>query len=57
LNKREKAAKSIQGKYAAIYGAIGAAILELGTLLCCGGKKLPNKRLKRQRNSTSLNDI
>jgi len=34
-----KAAKSIQGKYAAIYGAIGAAVLGLGTLLCCGGKK------------------
>lgn len=33
------AAKSIQGKYAAIYGAIGAAVLGLGTFLCCGGKK------------------
>ena len=35
----KKAAKSIQGKYAMIYGAIGAAVLGLGTLLCCGGKK------------------
>lgn len=37
----KKAAKSIQGKYAMIYGAIGAAVLGLGTLLCCGGKKSP----------------
>ena len=35
----KKAARSIQGKYAAIYGSIGAAVLGLGTLLCCGGKK------------------
>lgn len=35
----KKAAHSIQGKYAAIYGAVGAAVLGLGTLLCCGGKK------------------
>ncbi len=35
----KKAAKSIQGKYAVIDGAIGAAVLGLGTLLCCGGKK------------------
>lgn len=35
----KKAAKSIQGKYAMIYGAIGAGVLGLGTLLCCGGSK------------------
>lgn len=35
----KKAARGIQGKYAAIYGSIGAAVLGLGTLLCCGGKK------------------
>ena len=35
----KKAARSIQGKYAAIYGSIGAAVLGLGALLCCGGKK------------------
>lgn len=33
------AANNIKGKYAAIYGAIGAAVLGLGTLLCFGGKK------------------
>lgn len=33
------AAKSIQGKYAAIYGTIGAGILGLGTYLCLHGKK------------------
>lgn len=33
------AANTIKGKYAAIYGAIGAAVLGLGTLLCLGGKK------------------
>ncbi len=33
------AAKSIQGKYAAIYGAIGAGVLGLGTYLCLHGKK------------------
>lgn len=32
-------ANTIKGKYAAIYGAIGAAVLGLGTLLCLGGKK------------------
>ena len=32
-------AKSIQGKYAAIYGAIGAGVLGLGTYLCLHGKK------------------
>ncbi len=37
----KKAARSIQGKYALIYGAIGAGVLGLGTLLCCGGKKSP----------------
>ncbi len=35
----KKAARSIQGKYALIYGSIGAAVLGLGTYLCCGGKK------------------
>ena len=35
----KKAAQGIQGKYAAIYGAIGAAVLGLTTYLCCGGKK------------------
>lgn len=35
----KKAARGIQGKYAAIYGSVGAAVLGLGTLLCCGGKK------------------
>lgn len=39
----KKAAKSIQGKYAMIYGAIGAGVLGLGTLLCCGGKKQPEQ--------------
>ena len=33
------AANSIKGKYAAIYGAVGAAVLGLGTLLCLGGKQ------------------
>jgi len=37
----KNAAKSIQGKYAAIYGAIGAAILGIGTLLFAGGKEQP----------------
>lgn len=32
----KSAAKSIQGKYALIYGAIGAAVLGLGTLLFAG---------------------
>ena len=40
-NVIKKAARSIQGKYALVYGAIGAAVLGLGTLLCCGGKKSP----------------
>ena len=35
----KKTARSIQGKYAAIYGSVGAAVLGLGTLLCSGGKK------------------
>lgn len=35
----KKAAKSIQTKYALIYGAIAAGVLGLGTLLCCGGSK------------------
>lgn len=39
----KKAAKSIQTKYALIYGAIGAGVLGLGTLLCCGGKKQPEQ--------------
>lgn len=39
----KKAARSIQGKYAMIYGAIGAGVLGLGTLLCCGGKKQPEQ--------------
>ena len=39
----KKAAKSIQGKYAMIYGAIGAGVLRLGTLLCCGDKKAPEQ--------------
>lgn len=39
----KKAAKSIQGKYAMIYGAIGAGVLGLGTLLCCAGKKQPEQ--------------
>ena len=39
----KKAAQSIQGKYAAIYGAIGAAALGLTTLLCLGGKKEPQE--------------
>ncbi len=32
-------AKRIQGKYAAIYGSIGAAALGIGTYLCCRGKQ------------------
>lgn len=39
----KKAAKSIQGKYAMIYGAIGAGVLGLATLLCCSGKKQPEQ--------------
>ncbi len=39
----KKAARSIQGKYAMIYGAIGAGVLGLGTLLCCSGKKQPEQ--------------
>ncbi len=39
----KKAARSIQGKYAMIYGAIGAGVLGLGTLLCCAGKKQPKQ--------------
>lgn len=35
----KKAAKSIQGKTALIFGAVGAAVLGLGTYLCIGGKK------------------
>lgn len=42
------AARSIQGKYAAIYGAIGAAVVGLGTYLCCGGKKAPASVEKTQ---------
>lgn len=33
------AANSIKGKYAAIYGAVGTAVLGLGTLLCLGSKQ------------------
>lgn len=40
-NAVKKAARSIQNKYALIYGAIGAGVLGLGTLLCCSGKKQP----------------
>ncbi len=39
LKALKKSAQSIQGKYAAIYGAVGAAVLGLTTYLCCGGKK------------------
>lgn len=39
----KKAAKSIQGKYAMIYGAIGAGVLGLATLLCCSSKKQPEQ--------------
>lgn len=35
----KKAAKSIQGKAALIYGAVGAAVLGAVTYLCCGNKK------------------
>lgn len=35
----KKAAKSIQGKAALIYGTIGAAVLGAVTYLCCGNKK------------------
>lgn len=35
----KKAAKSIQGKAALIYGAVGAAVLGAATYLCCGNKK------------------
>ena len=44
----KNAARSIQGKYAAIYGAIGAAVVGLGTYLCCGGKKAPASVEKTQ---------
>lgn len=35
----KKAARSIQGKAALIYGAVGAAVLGAVTYLCCGNKK------------------
>lgn len=35
----KKAAKSVQGKAALIYGAVGAAVLGAVTYLCCGNKK------------------
>lgn len=35
----KKAARSIQGKAALIYGAVGAAVLGAVTYLCCGSKK------------------
>ncbi len=38
FNIVKNAARSIQGKYAAIYGSIGAAVLGLGTYLCTKGK-------------------
>ncbi len=38
FNAVKNAARSIQGKYAAIYGSIGAAVLGLGTYLCTKGK-------------------
>ncbi len=41
-------ARKIQGKYAAIYGAIGAVAAGLGTYLCCGGKKAPAPEQKTQ---------
>lgn len=42
----KKTARSIQGKYAMIYGAIGAGVLGLGTYLCCRGKKSPQPEQK-----------
>ena len=38
FNAVKNAARSIQGKYVAIYGSIGAAVLGLGTYLCTKGK-------------------
>ena len=38
-NAIKKAARSIQGKAALIYGAVGAAVLGAVTYLCCGNKK------------------
>lgn len=35
----KKAARSIQGKAALIYGAVGAAVLGAATYLCCNNKK------------------
>ena len=37
----KKAAQNIQLKTAGIYGGIAAAVLGLGTYLCCAGKKAP----------------
>ena len=37
----KSAAKKIQLKTAGIYGGIAAAVLGLGTYLCCAGKKAP----------------
>lgn len=41
----KKAAKSIQGKYAMIYGAIGAAVLGIGTYLATRGKEASPEKI------------
>lgn len=43
LKLAKDAQKSLKLKAAGIYGAIGAGVLGLGTLLCCGGKKQPEQ--------------
>lgn len=43
LKLAKDAQKSLKLKAAGIYGAIGAGVLGLGTLLCCSGKKQPEQ--------------